>query len=438
MLARLSFRIALATTALFGAGAQAQTLDPLQIFVSKDKQQLVVYDGDQVVATSHVSTGKPGHATPSGIFSIIEKSRMHNSNLYESAPMPFMQRITWDGVALHESNSVPRYPASHGCVRMPGDFASQLWDMTTRGFHVVITERELTPHAMQAAGLFMPRYARPDVQTMSDADLRPAISANPGAEVAMNETLPKLGATAVATLPKDNDPIKILITRPSQQSSTMAAQQMLAQLGYDVGDADGYLGDQTRAAIKAYQAIHSQKQTGTLTPKFVASIYKVLNRKQPNAWLYVRRNFKPVFDAPVEISDPSLALGTHFIEAVHVNMAQNSADWVGVTLDNYIPSKTAKRLGITRFGDAEAPDAAEQAFARVTIPDDVRARIETMLGNGSSITITDTGTESKTGDGTDFITVTRDSAHSDNSYQDNLTVKNPDDDIGGDIGNYWN
>jgi peptidoglycan hydrolase-like protein with peptidoglycan-binding domain len=303
---------------------------------------------------------------------------------------------------------------------------------------VVITERELTPHAMQAAGLFMPRYARPDVQTMSDADLRPAISANPGAEVAMNETLPKLGATAVATLPKDNDPIKILITRPSQQSSTMAAQQMLAQLGYDVGDADGYLGDQTRAAIKAYQAIHSQKQTGTLTPKFVASIYKVLNRKQPNAWLYVRRNFKPVFDAPVEISDPSLALGTHFIEAVHVNMAQNSADWVGVTLDNYIPSKTAKRLGITRFGDAEAPDAAEQAFARVTIPDDVRARIETMLGNGSSITITDTGTESKTGDGTDFITVTRDSAHSDNSYQDNLTVKNPDDDIGGDIGNYWN
>jgi len=430
MLARLSFRIALATTALFGTGASAQTLDPLQIFVSKDTQTLVVYDGDQVVATSHISTGKPGHTTPSGIFSIIEKSIMHNSNLYESAPMPFMQRITWDGVALHESNSVPNYPASHGCVRMPGKFARQLWDMTNRGFHVVITERELTPHAMQTADLFKPRYARPDPQTMSDADLRPTMSVDPGTEVAMNETLPKLGATAVATLPKDIDPVKILITRPSQQSRTIAVQQMLAQLGYDVGDADGYLGDQTRTAIKTYQAIHSQKQTGTLTPKLVASIYKVLRRQQPTGWLYARRNFKPVFDAPVEISEPNLALGTHFIEAVHVNMAQNSADWVGVTLDNYIPNKTAKRLGIVRYGDAQAPDAAEQAFARVTIPDNVRARIETMLGNGSSITITDTGTESKTGDGTDFITVTRDTSYSDNSYQDNLGASNSDDEIG--------
>ena len=93
MLARLSFRIALATTALLGTGARAAVLDPLQIFVSKNTQTLVVYDGDQMVATSHVSTGKPGHSTPSGIFSIIEKSRMHNSNLYESAPMPFVSSL---------------------------------------------------------------------------------------------------------------------------------------------------------------------------------------------------------------------------------------------------------------------------------------------------------------------------------------------------------
>jgi hypothetical protein len=130
----------------------------------------------------------------------------------------------------------------------------------------------------------------------------------------------------------------------------------------------------------------------------------------------------------VEIANPDIALGTHFIQAVHVNMAQNSASWFGVTLDNYISRKTAKRLGIVDFPDAQAPDAAEQAFARVSVPDDVRARIDTMLGDGSSITITDTGTESKTGDGTDFITVTRDTSYSDNSYRGDLS--NSVDDIG--------
>jgi peptidoglycan hydrolase-like protein with peptidoglycan-binding domain len=432
MLARLTFGVALATSIVFGTSAFADTIDPLQIFVSKDTQTLVVYDGDQAVATSHISTGKPGHTTPSGIFSIIEKNLMHNSNLYESAPMPFMQRITWDGVALHEARYVPNYPASHGCVRMPAKFARMLYNMTRRGFHVVITDRELAPHAMQTADLFKPRYPQPAAEQMSDAELRPTIVSDTAVEVAMNETLPKLGATAVAELPKDIDPIKILITRPSQQSRTKAVQQMLAQLGYDVGEPDGYLGEQTRDAIKAYQAIHSQKQTGTMTPKFVASLYKVTNRAQPTGWLYVRRNFKPVFDAPVEIADPEEALGTHFIEAAHVNMAQNSADWFGVTLDNYIGRKTARRLGIVSYPDAQAIDAAEQAFARVTIPQDVRARIETMLGDGSSITITDTGTESKTGDGTDFITVTRDTSYSDDSYQRNTKT----DDFGSDIGNY--
>jgi peptidoglycan hydrolase-like protein with peptidoglycan-binding domain len=428
MLTRLTFGVALATCTLFATSALADTVDPLQIFVSKDKQSLVVYDGDQVVATSKVSTGKPGHTTPSGIFSIIEKARMHNSNLYESAPMPFMQRITWDGVALHEARYVPNYPASHGCVRMPGKFARTLWGMTKRGFHVVITDRELAPHAMRNADLFKPRYPKPAPEQMSDAELRPAIVGDTAVEVAMNETLPKLGATAVAELPRDIDPIKILITRPSQQSRTMAVQQMLAQLGYDVGEPDGYLGEQTREAIKAYQAVHSQKPTGAMTPKFLTSLYKVLNRMQPTGWLYVRRNFKPVFDAPVEIANPDIALGTHFIQAVHVNMAQNSASWFGVTLDNYISRKTAKRLGIVDFPDAQAPDAAEQAFARVSVPDNVRARIDTMLGDGSSITITDTGTESKTGDGTDFITVTRDTSYSDNSYRGDLS--NSVDDIG--------
>ncbi|MDB5525593.1 MAG: L,D-transpeptidase catalytic domain protein [Rhizobium sp.] len=407
MLTRLTFSIALATSVLFGTTALAEETGPLQIFVSKDTQSLVVYDGDQVVITSNISTGKAGHTTPSGIFSILEKRKTHFSNLYDSAPMPWMQRITWSGVALHESAHVPRYPASHGCVRMPAKFARTLWGMTRRGFHVVISDREVAPHAMTAADLFKPRYPKPSPDLMSDAELRPTIVSTTSVEVAMNETLPKLGATAIAAVPKDEAPVKILITRASDKDRALTIQHMLTQLGYDVGDHDGILGSKMRAAIKTYQEIHGQKPTGEMTAAFQRSVYKVMNRTLPTGWIYVRRNFKPLFDAPIEISNPEIALGTHFIQAVHVNAAQNSVDWFGVTLDNYINDLAAKRLGITSTPDALAVDAAEQAFARASIPNDIRERIETILGNGSSITITDIGTEHETGLGTDFITVTR-------------------------------
>ncbi|MDH3582109.1 MAG: L,D-transpeptidase family protein, partial [Hyphomicrobiales bacterium] len=93
--------------------------DPVQIIVSLPDQKATVYQGDKVLVTSRVSSGKKGHTTPSGVFSILQKNRFHRSNIYSRAPMPFMQRLTWSGIALHASNSVPNYPASHGCVRLP-------------------------------------------------------------------------------------------------------------------------------------------------------------------------------------------------------------------------------------------------------------------------------------------------------------------------------
>jgi len=124
----------MASPSALAAGAKA----PLQIVVSREQQSLVVYDGDTVVATSKVSTGKAGHATPTGIFSILEKRRRHESNIYSNAPMPFMQRLTWSGIALHGSNHVPDYPASHGCVRLPSQFASKLFSTTSVGTPVLI------------------------------------------------------------------------------------------------------------------------------------------------------------------------------------------------------------------------------------------------------------------------------------------------------------
>ncbi len=136
--------------------AAADNARTLQIIVSKDSQSLAVYDGAKVVATSKVSTGKQGHDTPTGIFSVLEKRKYHESNLYSNAPMPWMQRLTWSGIALHESSSVPNYPASHGCVRLPAAFAKSLYQMTTRGVHVIISDEAVSPQPITHASLFVP------------------------------------------------------------------------------------------------------------------------------------------------------------------------------------------------------------------------------------------------------------------------------------------
>ena len=156
----------------------AEPARTLQIFVSKDQQSLVVYDGAKVVATSKVSTGKAGHTTPTGIFSMLEKRSFHKSNIYSDAPMPFMQRLTWSGIALHESNPVPRYPASHGCVRMPGDFAKKLFRMTDRGVHVLITDRSAGAGCRSPIP-FCSNRRPPRPALLSDVTLRPDSLAGP-------------------------------------------------------------------------------------------------------------------------------------------------------------------------------------------------------------------------------------------------------------------
>ena len=108
------------------AGFGEMPKGPLQIVVSIGTQKVTLYSNGVRVAQGPVSTGMPGHPTPMGVFSIIEKDRYHHSNIYSNAPMPFMQRITWSGVALHEG-VLPGYPASHGCIRMSHDFAQKLW-----------------------------------------------------------------------------------------------------------------------------------------------------------------------------------------------------------------------------------------------------------------------------------------------------------------------
>jgi lipoprotein-anchoring transpeptidase ErfK/SrfK len=112
---------------------------PTTIAISIAMQRLYVYRGNELVAVSTVSTGRAGHRTPPGTFTILQKARWHRSNLYSNAPMPFMQRLTWDGVAIH-AGQLPGFPASHGCIRVPLSFAQALFGMTALGDEVSIDD----------------------------------------------------------------------------------------------------------------------------------------------------------------------------------------------------------------------------------------------------------------------------------------------------------
>ena len=127
---------------------------PLEIFVSIEQQKLHFYSDGQLVATEPVATGVPGHLTPLGVFSVIERDRYHHSNLYSNAPMPYMERITWSGVALHQGPGVGRQ-ASHGCIRMPEAFAAKLWMLPTMGMRVIIARPELRPLPFADSHLFV-------------------------------------------------------------------------------------------------------------------------------------------------------------------------------------------------------------------------------------------------------------------------------------------
>jgi len=117
---------------------------PMLLIVNVTTQRAVLYRNGVPIAATTVSTGRRGHATPTGVFTILQKQVEHYSSLYDSAPMPYMQRLTWQGVALHAGN-LPGYPASHGCIRLPGGFAKLLYGETKVGMTVVITRQQTTP-----------------------------------------------------------------------------------------------------------------------------------------------------------------------------------------------------------------------------------------------------------------------------------------------------
>ncbi len=128
---------------------------PIVLVVSLDEQRAYVYRNGIAIGLSTISSGKPGHETPTGVFTILQKDKDHKSNLYNSAPMPYMQRLTWDGIALHGGN-LPGHPASHGCVRLPQAFAQKLFGETKRGDTVVVADAKSAPMSLAYPAVLAP------------------------------------------------------------------------------------------------------------------------------------------------------------------------------------------------------------------------------------------------------------------------------------------
>ncbi len=379
----------------------------LQVVVSKNEQTLSLYQDGNVIATSRVSTGKSGHETPSGIFSILDKRKYHESNIYSAAPMPFMQRLTWSGIALHEGH-VPNYPASHGCIRLPAKFAKSLYGMTGRGVHVIVSSKDVALRRIDHPALLQPKSAD-EGRLLSDVEMRPATfdTSLKLVEVAVNEKTSSVPAS-VTQRKSIGAPLRILITRRGDREKTMDVQRLLTSLGFDAGAADGYAGQMTINAVNGYKRWKGMKTTGPLlTAEFVDAVYASAGADTPaDGQLMVRQNFKPLFEAPIHIKDPQVALGTHFFEVIDID--GEKAEWNGLTLENHLPNAARKRLGINVSDAPGGYDQLTAALDRIDIPADVRERLEEQLSVGSSITVSDLSHGLETGQGTDFVTVTRD------------------------------
>ncbi len=419
---------------------ETRPVDPVLMLVSLQKQQIKVLVGDRLVARSKVSTGKKGHRTPTGIFSVLQKKRRHHSNIYSRAPMPYMQRLTWSGIALHESKSVPARPASHGCVRLPNAFAKQLYGFTDRGAHVIITDEELNFAPLWHGNLLYPdrKPVQKPLQSVSDEgslqsyrqnnnSMSPVLLAQNGSPADLNgpdaNALASDGFVLRASLkadaptervidrfelPDSDSPVRILITRRTGRELVRDIQTMLTELGYDTGDADGWMGPDTGNAIIRFQNDNGRKPTGSLSMSLARALHEASGKGPfPAAHIYARQDFKPVFDAPVVMENPQLPLGTHFITGLKSHTDRHTLRWLSATLANTPQPSALSDIGLSSRPGAPLSNSVSDALDRLTIPAYIKERLLAMLVPGSSIIISDDGISDESHLGTDFIVLTK-------------------------------
>jgi L,D-transpeptidase catalytic domain len=393
--------------------------EPIMAIVSIKSQKVTFYDADGWILRAPVSTGTTGRETPAGVFALLEKDKDHHSSMYDDAWMPNMQRITWNGIALH-GGPLPGYAASHGCVRMPYGFAEKLFDKTQIGMRVIISPNDAEPAEFSDKALFVP-----NAEAIAAAPARAEKLTREAAEAAGTaaETKQAAATTAreTASLPASLRKLEGLKTRADaelkfadkalaaaktdeakaraddlKQKAAAKAADLGTQLDTAKADAKSKLAAAAAAkeAAKAAQTRKADTAKAANEAKLALEPVSVYISRATQK-LYVRRDtHKPapdgggeVFDAtievPVTIRDPDKPIGTHVFTAV----ARNDAGlrWTAVTIDN--------------------GDDAKDALDRITIPQDVLDRIAPTAVPRSSIVISDEPLSKETNYRTEFVAV---------------------------------
>ncbi len=229
---------------------------PLTLLISLRKQRVRVIDGVGEISSSRISSGQPGFDTPTGVFSILEKHEYHESNIYDGAPMPHMQRVTWSGIALH-AGVVPGYRASHGCIRLPASFARSLFKQTKIGARIIITNDETSPVKFEDDLLLkpLPAVSSLPAQSTGARDMRIAANDVPDdGDVQLPSFMPVTPAQA-ETAPSASIPDSSVPTKP--RSRAEAAQLLQSKIQR--------LQSEMKAA-ETQKAATSEKAQATLRP----------------------------------------------------------------------------------------------------------------------------------------------------------------------------
>ena len=416
----------------------------MQIVVSLGRQRMTVYEDGRPVRQSGVSSGKAGHNTPTGVFSIIQQRRHHRSNIYNGASMPFMQRITWSGIALHQGR-LPGYAASHGCIRLPGRFARQLFKSTQMRTHIVIAAGNPVPRAISHRNLLGPSDleqqelavlvpsttnlvtgALPRRRVASllvpvrydvwDVSVRSAVEKAPmGYDTDVHQLTAMLHRDQTDQLAhrhrvkrtRRSGPLRVLVTRRNQRDRTRDVQRQFVMLGYDVGGVDGQIGRQMIAATKAFQLANNLRATG-LPDAATRDLLDIRTKQSRPAegTVYVRQNGRQIYSGPISIAHSSEPLGTHLYTLADLGDAPETREWLAVTAQakGRLPSWSKKRWK-KQLAEIKAVSAHE-AISRIAFPKHVRQSIEDRLTPGSSLIIADLGSERETRLATDFIVLT--------------------------------
>jgi hypothetical protein len=375
---------------------------PLQMVVSIGQQHVTLYANGTRVTQARVSTGTPGHPTPLGVFSVIEKDRYHRSNLYDSAPMFYMHRLTWSGVAMHEG-ILPGYAASHGCIRMPTEFVSRLWQISKLGVRVVIARNDPVPYEFDHPKLFNPR-GKPVAQ-VSQAE--PASRRIVLAQATVTDAVEQAQPTVQGEAPAASQAAEVEstgVTPPPQAADAPAATPAVET------DAEPEKREPTEAEPRKPASPRNRAGEPVKTTGQVAVFVSKREKK-----VFVRQGFIPVFDMPIEIANPDQPLGTHVFTAMEIQDGGGRMRWNAISM----PAENLSRPVDVRSGkrgrnvepaaahNGKAPSTAAEALNRINLPPEAVERISELLTPGSSLIVSDHGLGRETGRYTEFIVLTQ-------------------------------